>query len=636
MSGFKGVDPRSTTISMPTNVLTPAEDPFGPGGRLSHSSRWAHGLCPRAWFYEREWGWRGLALPVLVFGHAVEETVCRTLRECPALVSANAITEVFDSPTREHHTYWGRRDRVNTIIDQRIEAPWKGPLLIPNDDRFESIEDLRNWAYARIEVHWKRAITAAHENWINDPNKEGDWNEFMTSRGNKGPAFARAGIDMHLEEVSRCIDQNGGKYLHDFRSGKRMEISAPDGFSSEDSQPHPCAQKDGDCSIVEAWELARPWFVDPDAGTFTQQAILPEGWFQGEYDLVYRWDGGVKIVDLKASDGTSEWAASYPVQMKTYAWLWWAINERKEVVSGLETWYLGCSKIKSYEIPSVSEMEDFEGSLHAFWEKHVANKGKRNIEDYPPEPTPVPRFSEGGGEKSGEGGPEVRCNSCTWAEECEGSGRKRTHSSSSEFSDNKGETYQLQEIDSVSSRISVEGRIRSWKPNKWQFGGISPAFSLRTDSGEIWCSPYKGGPMEIDGNVGEGKLVRVVDAYLAPTRRGSPQLKIDHLTTIEIIEEEEKRGMVSPNSLQRINLRGRIMSLSYSEGETNWGKWKRWGAELSTPDGSIEISAMSENIPFCYDEVKRGDDVIVLNGFSTAFGDKKQISFDSQTKLTIL
>ena len=52
-------------------------------------------------------------------------------------------------------------------------------------------------------------------------------------------------------------------------------------------------------TIVEAWEIARPWFVDPNAGKFAMNAVHPEHWFQGEYDLVYRWNNDVRIVDCK-------------------------------------------------------------------------------------------------------------------------------------------------------------------------------------------------------------------------------------------------------------------------------------------------------------------------------------------------
>ena len=635
-SGFKGVEHQSLIIGMPTNTLIPEEDPYGPGGRLSHSSRWGHGLCPRAWFYEREWGWKGEALPILVFGHAVEECVCRVLRENPSLVAANAVSEVFDSPTRELGAYWRRRDRLNTIIDQRPEAAWNGPLLIPMGETYGDIESIMDWADARIAVHWPRAIASAHESWLADANRSGDWEEFMNARGHQGPQLAAAGIELHLEEVAKCLAAGGGAGLMDFRAGQRPDIPAPDGFPATHDQTHPCAKGEGDVSLLEAWELARPWFVDPEAGTFTQQAILPDGWFQGEYDLVYRWDGTSRIVDLKASDGRSEWAASYPVQMQTYAWLWWASHGKDEEVTGLETWYLGDGSRKVYPPPNTNEMQQFEDELHDFWEQHIATKGRRDIADYPPQPASVPSFAPGGGEQVGETDSSERCRQCYWAGECEGSGRKVDHDGATEFVDHDGSSHPLNNVSELVPRITVEGRIGTWKPNPWRFGGIAPALSLFTGGGSLWCSPYKGGPLAIADGISGGTSVRIEGGYLAPTRNGGVQLKLDEHTTINAIEKDEFEGHQSPTALHRANIRGRVMSLSGGEGETNWGKWKRWGAELATADGPIEISAMSENIPFAHDEVKRGDEVVVIAGYAAAFGDKKQLSFDAETVLRIL
>ena len=84
---------------------------------------------------------------------------------------------------------------------------------------------------------------------------------------------------------------------------------------------------DGACDLLEAWEIARPWFVDPDAGSFSSQAVHPTFMFQGEYDLVYRWRGTAEIIDLKASVGASDRTAGYHAQLGAYAALWRATHE---------------------------------------------------------------------------------------------------------------------------------------------------------------------------------------------------------------------------------------------------------------------------------------------------------------------
>ena len=89
---------------------------------------------------------------------------------------------------------------------------------------------------------------------------------------------------------------------------------------------------------MEAWEIARPWFVAPDAGTFSLGSIHPEHWFAGEYDFVYDWDGRISIVDLKAAMGNNDRSAGYVLQLEFYAWLWWETHGRESRVENLRLW----------------------------------------------------------------------------------------------------------------------------------------------------------------------------------------------------------------------------------------------------------------------------------------------------------
>ncbi|HIG03587.1 MAG TPA: hypothetical protein EYQ53_04315 [Candidatus Poseidoniales archaeon] len=620
---------------MPTNTLSPDEDPCGPGMKVSHSSRWNYGLCSRSWFYEKEYGWRGLALPLLVFGHAVEETVCRVLRESPELISANAASHVLDSPTHQKTVVWGRRDRQETHIDQRPESEekWLGPKLMLFGDAPSDIEEIRKWAHARVDVHWPRAIEGARIAWENDANRSGNWNEFMQARGNLGPNHAKNALDMHIEEVLACLEANGGPTLESWRKGIRPIISAPDGRPNYHTIPHPFANSEGSATLAECWEIARPWFVDPEAGSFTQQAMLPEGWFQGEYDLVYRWEGTPRIVDLKASNGTSEWAAAYPVQMKTYAWLWWASHDH-EMVSGLETWYMGAASRKKYNLPSQTDLQKMQQELNQFWHDHMATRGSRDITNYPPNPAPVPSHSPGGGDVIEVKDPSERCKVCLWANICEGSG-EMMEISSTEWEDVNGTSHQFNDLSQVNSRVNVFGTISTWKGGEWRHGGIAPALGIWGGGTSTWVSSYKGGPKEIPEGLHVGSKVRVIDTYFAKTRKGGLQLKLDDLSRIEIAEEA-KEGDIVPSSLPRINIRGRVMSLAKGQGEHNFGTWKRWGASIATENGNIDLSAMNEDIPFISAEINRGDEIVILNAIATAFGAKLQGALDQLSQIAII
>ena len=148
------------------------------------------------------------------------------------------------------------------------------------------------------------------------------------------------------------------------------------------TNPTPSARGAGEeMHIVEAWEMARPWFVDPDAAAFTQTSTHPDGWFQGEYDLVYRWGGRTRIVDIKASIGKGDRSHGYIDQLRMYAWLWNKTHGDSEPIDGLEIWYLGAGDPKSVTVPSQEEMIQMEEDLFQLYTR--IRKGNPSIEECP-------------------------------------------------------------------------------------------------------------------------------------------------------------------------------------------------------------------------------------------------------------
>ena len=107
----------------------------------------------------------------------------------------------------------------------------------------------------------------------------------------------------------------------------------------------------------------------------------PEGWFQGEYDLVYRWTGRPSVIDIKASQGKGDRSGGYIEQLRLYAWLWWETHDRAEEVESLEIWYLGPGKVKEAELPSLDELEEYSSELKdLYFAIHAKNP---SLEDCP-------------------------------------------------------------------------------------------------------------------------------------------------------------------------------------------------------------------------------------------------------------
>ena len=145
-------------------------------------------------------------------------------------------------------------------------------------------------------------------------------------------------VDLMMVEVDRCIEVGGGPYLEAMRTGERIfEVPAPcDGARPEHPLPDrwpphldeaPKASfagwKEPGAALdhAEAWEIVRPWVKDPRVAQ-PQRMFHPEGWAAGELDLVLRWDGTTRLVDLKSGDGGGPYGASLHDQMRFYGWLW--------------------------------------------------------------------------------------------------------------------------------------------------------------------------------------------------------------------------------------------------------------------------------------------------------------------------
>ena len=235
----------------------------------------------------------------------------------------------------------------------------------------DSLDALRTWAYKLCE---EEAQTAWHEGeeawnarlWKRD---ESDWS---TVEVENYEMKLRHGIDLFLEEVEACFSEKGGPYLDQYRSGSSPfkvpspawgeipSFPVPDKVRSLQARDwsieHPFQwQKKGDAiQWNEAWEIARPWFKDPRVHQ-PQRMFHPEGWAAGELDLVLRWDGKIRLVDIKSGHSGGTFAESLQHQLRFYAWLW-SRTEEEGMVASMEGWYLSSKERIVYETPSEEEL----------------------------------------------------------------------------------------------------------------------------------------------------------------------------------------------------------------------------------------------------------------------------------------
>lgn len=585
--------------------------------RLSASQLAQYRSCPRQWWLERVAGLKRAVPPVLMLGRAVEHAVCSVLRESPALVAESAPADILRSPLDDD----GRPDASEG-------AEWVGPTLLPMPaERWPADRSaLRAWAAARVEVHWPLAWEAAEAAWASDPNQVGDWAELDVNRAKR---LVLAGIDLQLDEVERCLDADGGPGRTAWQAGERPAHPAPDGFPTTWTAPPASAATWG---WTAAWDLARPWFVDPDAATFTLTSVHPDHWFQGEYDLVLRWDGDLRIIDLKASAGTSGFSQWYPQQLRLYAWLWSRTHPDAPPVSGLEIWYLDGPHRKPVDLPTADDLAAWDVELHDVW--RTLQLGPRAAEDFPPDPAPLPRFGPGGVERD-PGTPEARCQRCDHRVACDRWEERATLPDGGKATAPDGRPVALVPLGSVRARHTVSGRILGapWEEKDWR-GNERWHATLQdgSDSCRLVATPEYAPRGLTDGD----RLV--LDGALGRRFRGKLDLHIDGDTTVH--RDEEGTAPETTSSLLGvrtvIDVRARIFSLHPWTGAGFDGSTRhKWEVRLVDATGHASLVAWNADIPGIARAAARGDEVTAFGVEVGEHGGRTQLTLKRHGRLVV-
>tara|TARA_B110000438_G_scaffold303775_1_gene367273 strand:- start:4766 stop:6598 length:1833 start_codon:yes stop_codon:yes gene_type:complete len=588
--------------------------------RLSATSLIQYQGCPRSWYHQRIEFLRGPQVPAMMRGHIVENTVCRILRECPVLVSEGADWQILETPLDADK----RPDRHNS---DQYKAPG-----IEATDGIDDLDSLRAWARARAEVHLPKVREYHVADFEDHPMSIGSADDFdddlMLSMVNST-------LDFHLEEVQRCLDKNGGPNLAQFRTGDRPEWPAPDGYPHNWSQPHPSTTK-GDCTLMEAWEIARPWFVDPDAGTFSLGSIHPEHWFAGEYDFVYNWNG-ISIVDLKAAMGNNDRSAGYVLQLEIYAWLWWETHGRTSRVENLQLWYAGASVIKTIPAPDEDRLLELETQLRAAYEKLFLNRST-NIEDYPPKPSPMQKFEAGGVHTGVDDNPLARCQFCNHRSICP-NGDNREDLPVMESLQHAGRNWPITAASDLETRINICGEVTGLlSPQSDADGNIQIKFNLQQGVDRIEVKNcFFPKPKRITRRIANGTHVRIKGGR--PTEWNlNPSVELDDRSEIEIIDPEDANGESIVGLVTAGSVVGRVMTIrdsTWQKNRSGSGKPK-WRLTIQDATGAINIVAYAFVVPPSAKSVRPGDEIAILNGVYSQFFEQPEIKFQKNTRLVIL
>ncbi len=607
---------------MPATIVNRDKDTVGPYNRLSASQVNSFKSCPRLWFYEKELHFKIGQVPVLFVGRAVEDAFCRMLKESPALISSIASNDTLSNIPLDEN---GQPDR-----DSEKFWPSQRLLPLPKNSWPKSIDEVREWAISRLDVHLPISLEEMKNEWGKDERKSGNWEAV-------DPIYCRQmcinGLDMHLQELNHCINENGGPNLQNWRQGIRDYWPSPDGFGFEIIGDHPLAGE-GDVSIVEAWEITRPWFVEPDAQKFSLNSIHPDYWFQGEYDLVYRWNNSVKIVDLKASLGKGDRSGDYVEQLKMYAMLWWITHGKQKTVDGLEIWYLGANKIKKIESPSINYLEELENELHLMWSDLKA--AQLSIEDFPPNPSPVRGFLQGG--VSTDAPDVIRCDNCEWRKICPGGVGNDDFPESNSFNIPGHLTaIETMQIENLNPRLTIVCEVFSVFESNNKRPALTVCQGKKFAKIDILVDKNQDGVKPWPEKISKGDKIIVQNAVVTVNWKGEIILKIDPLGFIDITDRDifEQSDLLEFRA--RWNVIGKLVYKFDKRGVGRNGKpWHRRGLMIMDSSGSMKISGWTNDWGNQYDMAEVGDLVLIANIGLDAWASQVRGDINRNSKIQII
>ena len=609
---------------MPVHVAQSENDTVGPYNRMSASQANTYASCPRLWFYQKVYRFKMPQIPVLYVGRAVEEAVCNVLRESPGFVVSRAgLYAVGSSPYSEKGEPLPGSDYV-----------WPAMGLMPlfPDEMPQSKEELQAWALERCRIHLPPALERMRLEWEKDERRAGDWSEVDVDRC---LAMVESGLRFHIDEVERCFEADGGPEKVAWRKGERPLWPAPDGFPHEPfTDGHPLGGE-GPISWTEAWEIARPWFVDPSAPKFTMNAIHPEHWFQGEYDLVYRWSGTPVIVDLKASLGANDRSGDYVEQLKMYAMLWYVTHHRKQTVGGLQIWYLGHPSIKTVPVPSVEEMKTIEEDMKSLWTE--LKETTPQLVDCPPTPRAMRGFSPGG--VACEPPETSRCDRCDWQAVCPGGkGTDDPRLPSSVQLPGFNQRTPLQEIGSLNPRATVRGELFSVGYVK---DNIPLKMTLKQGANsahiQVVATADAQGEPTVAVPAMKGTKVVVKDAVFTINWKGEIVLKLDPFSRLEADEDPDVVSSDLFDFQAKHNVGGTVVYTYEKSGVGKNGKpWSRKGLMLMDHTGACKVEGWADDWNSQYGMLEVGDGVVLANVGLDAWASEIRCDYTRNSRLQII
>ena len=591
--------------------------------RMSASGLVTWERCPRQWFYSRRIGVAQPQNPPMLVGHVAEEAVGSLLMErLPADGGPMPVRSAWVAYSREQ---------------DGLDAP-----AATGEVSISDLDSLKAWFDAVLPSVVDETLRRLAQDWDTVVWRAGG-TDIADVGADRMALLISGGLELQLEEVNACLQAGGGPHLSAYReSGDPFGVPAPC-WDEEPVKPGEQAsrsaaagfQKKGSVSLWEAWEVARPWVKDPRVAE-PQRQFHPDGWAAGELDMVQRWDGSVRIIDLKASAGTSGFSAGLPIQIRFYQWLWDVTRDTDArpadgvdagQVSGLEGWYLAGPYRKQVELLAPDELAEEAARWKAVHEK-MTQSGLHPTDVPLADPSPWVDHYPGGEPRpvtNVAAAKERTCRMCNAAAFCDAAPVAARAAGLAEVvppeipSADPGELSRALEpkppcirIRDIPRRLHVRGRLSGhWGPMANHYGehvyGASVAFG---DASVV---------VEEMGADSFGELPELEDAVLLDAAPGQwrrmPRLYLDEHSSVKPASEapeglEYTRLGLIPT---KASVSGLVVSRGANSGVGVTGRpWSMQTCHIWDGDDVIEVVAFGSAVTHTFTRLEVGDRLRVL------------------------
>ena len=543
---------------MPVGV-PPKGGPLGRSrSRLSASGLTTFLRCPRQWFLSRKVGLSSPSSIGQITGLVIEDAFCRVLMNRP------------------------------------------GPM--------ESLDDLRSWAYDLCKTEAEKAWNEGQDAWNARLWKRQD-SDWSTVEVDDFEQKICNGIDLFLDEVRACFQQNGGPYIETYRSGgipfnvpspawgEVPQFPVPEKVQSLKARDwtieHPFVWQSKNEAIHwnEAWEIARPWFKDPRVHQ-PQRMFHPDGWAAGELDLVLRWDGKIRLIDIKSGHSGSAFAESLQHQLRFYAWLWSRTNEQG-TVEKMQGWYLSSKERIDYNAPSEKELTLMDEEFFQINQQMREMGEGASI-------LPAEGSNEIGNHMQACSGEAAGCSWCGVSLENLDSAGPMNDTTRQTMIDGFEIQPPCLPFSSIPSRVDVAGDlIAQWGPLPNHFN--EPVLGAMLKAGEATIAVEEAEPGAYP-NLHESEETNVVIRNALPgVWRDQPRLYVDAESEILPQSETEIPGTRIGLLRTRANVEGMVLSIRQQKGKRLDGRpWSMLAFHLWDGSHVVEVvafgSAISERL----------------------------------------